>query len=104
MAEFIPERQRMARRQAQGALLGQNIALAGLMAIHESLKEKGKLRGRNVYECARLFEVSTRIERANRGEPDQDQVASIHVTIQRQIRPRYEEAWWTDDAKPKLDS
>jgi hypothetical protein len=103
-AAFITERKEMGKRIARGSILAQNIALAGMMALQEQLQQKGKLRGLTAYECARLYEVGTRIERAVRGDPDKDQVASIHVTIQRQTRPRYEEAGWTDDTKPKLDS
>jgi hypothetical protein len=89
---FILERKSMARRQAQGALLGQNIALTSLMAIQEQLQEKGKQRGLNVHECARLFEVCSRIERINRGEYDENAVASIVVHIERQAKPRYADA------------
>jgi hypothetical protein len=105
MAAFIGERRAMARRQADLAVLGQNIATRGLMQLQEDLQAEAARRHLKVHELVRLLDVSAKLERANRGEPDEDQVASIHVTIMRQTRPRYEEAGWTeDDAKPKLDS
>src|ERR1700737_3077932 len=36
---FIQERKNMARRQAQGALLGQNVAMTGLMQLQAELQE-----------------------------------------------------------------
>jgi hypothetical protein len=104
MAAFIGERQRMAQRQAQTAVLGQEVALAGLQRLQQELRRRGRRHQLTAYEAARLFEICSKIERICRGDPDEDQVASIHVTIQPQTRPRYEDAGWTDDAKPKLDS
>ena len=75
-------------RQAMGALLGQRIAITGLLALHEQLQTKGRLRGLTVHKSVRLFEACSKIERINCGEPDQDQVASIQVTITQQTRPR----------------
>src|SRR5205814_2565552 len=103
-AAFIGERRAMARRQANLAVLGQNIATRGLMQLQEDLQAEAAKRHLKVHELVRLLDVSAKLERTNRGEPDEDQVASIHITVQRQTRPRWEEAGWTDDAKPKLDS
>ncbi len=102
-AAFIGERQAMARRQAQLAVLGQNIATRGLMQLQEDLQAEAARRRLKVHELVRLLEVSTRLERTNRGEPDEDQVASITVHIEQQRRPRYEEAGFTDENE-KLDS
>ena len=66
---FIGERQRMARRQAQTALLGQNIATRGLLQLEEELQQAGQLRKLKIHELARLFEVCSKIERICRGEP-----------------------------------
>lgn len=89
MRAFIAQRQAMGRRQANTAVLGQNIAARGLMAIEAELQQAGQVRQLKLHELARLFEVCARIERINRGEPDRDQVASITVQISMQSEPRY---------------
>src|SRR5438067_8656312 len=82
-AAFIGERRAMARRQANLAVLGQNIATRGLMQLQEDLQAEAAKRHLNVHELVRLLDVSAKLERTIRGEPDEDQVASIHITVQR---------------------
>jgi hypothetical protein len=104
-AAFILERRSMARRQAQLGVLGQNIAATGLVQIQEQLQAAGQKRPLKVHEIARLLEVSSRLERLNRGEHDPDAVASIVVHIERQKEPRWKSAGCdADDAEKSFDA
>jgi hypothetical protein len=104
MRAFIAERQAMGRRQAQTAVLGQNVATRGLMQLEAALQQAGQTRQLKIHELARLFDVCSKVERICRGEPDQNQVASINVTISMQTKPRYEEFADLRENPPKFDS
>jgi hypothetical protein len=99
-AAFIQERRSMARRQAQLGVLGQNIAATGLMAIQTQLQAEAGQRPLKVHEIARLLDVSAKLERINRGENDEDQVAKIVVHIERRQQPRY----MTEGDEEKFDA
>ena len=102
---FLQERRNMARRQAQLGVLGQNIAAAHLMAMQQELQVAAGQRPLKVHEIARLLDVSSKLERINRGENDEEAVAKIIVHIERQAKPRYLDADAMDaDAESRLDS
>jgi hypothetical protein len=90
-AGMIRARRAMSERQARLASLAQNVVTTQLIKIqHELEAQDAKTLSPAV--IARLFEISARIERLARGggDPDQDQVAKISVTIAMQKGPRYE--------------
>ena len=92
-AGAIRARQEMAERQSRTAVLGQNLAVTALMELQERLQQRGKRRGLTAYEACRLFEACSKIERICRGEPDaKGEVAAIHIHIEMQTQPRYQDA------------
>jgi hypothetical protein len=90
-AGAIRARRAMSERQARLASLAQNIVTNQLIRISQEL-EAGGAKTLSPAVVARLFEISARIERLARGggDPNQDQVAKISVTLALQKGPRYE--------------
>jgi hypothetical protein len=84
---FIKERQAMARRQANVAVIGQNAATRALVELDAAIAA-GTVKLKPM-EIAKLLCDTAKLERTNRGEPDNDQVASIVVEIRPQAQPRF---------------